>query len=122
LKLANFLYDQKQYSQSIEWYQRALELDPKNTDARTDLGTAYFYSGRPQDALREYGKVLQIDPKHESTLLNTIVVTLDGMHDPAGAQKAWDRLYKLNPTHPALASLKERIDTARAAGSAAGPH
>ncbi len=122
LKLANFLYDQKQYSKAIEWYQRALELDPKNVNARTDLGTAYFYTGRPQDALREYDKSLVIDPKHEQTLLNAIVVNLEGTHDLAAAQKAWDRLYKLNPNHPALAGLKEQIDTARASGSAAGPH
>jgi len=117
LKLANFLYDQKQYSQAIEWYQRALELDPKNVNARTDLGTAYFYTGRPQDALREYDKSLGIDPKHESTMLNAIVVNLEGTHDLAAAQKAWDRLYKLNPNHPALAGLKEQINAARASGS-----
>jgi cytochrome c-type biogenesis protein CcmH/NrfG len=122
LKLANFLYDQKQYSKAIEWYQRGLELDPKNVNARTDLGTAYFYTGRPQDALHEYDKSLTIDPKHESTMLNAIVVNLQGTHDPIAAQKAWDRLYKLNPNHPALAGLKQQIDTARASGSAAGPH
>ncbi len=122
LKLANFLYDQKQYSKAIEWYQRALELDPKNVNARTDLGTAYFYTGRPQDALREYGKSLEIDPKHEQTLLNTIVVNLEGAHDLAAAQQAWDRLYKLNPNHPALAGLKDQISAARAAGNSAGTH
>jgi tetratricopeptide (TPR) repeat protein len=122
LKLANFLYDQKQYSKAIEWYQRALELDAKNVNARTDLGTAYFYSGRPQDALHEYAKSLAIDPKHESTLLNAIVVNLEGMHDLAAAQKAWDRLHQLNPNHPALAGLKQQIDAARASASAAGPH
>jgi cytochrome c-type biogenesis protein CcmH/NrfG len=122
LKLADFFYDQKQYSQAVEWYQRALELNSKNVNARTDLGTSYFYMGRPQDALREYDKSLAIDPKHEPTLLNTIVVNLEGTHDVAAAQKAWDRLYKLNPNHPALAGLKEKIDAARAAGSAAGPH
>ncbi len=121
LKLANFLYDQKQYDKAIEWYQRALEIDPKNVDARTDLGTAYFYSGRAKDALREYDKSLAIDPRHESTILNTIVVNLEGTHDIAAAQKAWDRLDKLNPNHPALPGLKEKIDAARAAGSPAGP-
>ena len=120
LKLANFLYDQKQYSKAIEWYQRALELAPKNVNARTDLGTAYFYTGRPQDALREYDKSLAIDPKHESTMLNTIVVNLEGTHDLAAAQKAWNRLYKLNPNHPALAGLKEKIAAARAGGTPAG--
>ena len=120
LKLANFLYDQKQYDKAIEWYQRALELDPKNVNARTDLGTAYFYTGRAQDALREYNKSLEIDPKHESTLLNSIVVNLNGIHDVAAAQKAWDRLHSLDPNHSALAALKEQIDAARASGSAAG--
>jgi tetratricopeptide (TPR) repeat protein len=122
LKLANYLYDQKNYSQAIEWYQRALELDPKDVNSRTDLGTAYFYTGRPQDALREYNKALALDPKHEQTLLNTIVVNLEGTHNLAAAQQAWDRLSKLNPSHPALAGLKEQIDAARAAGSAAGAH
>jgi len=117
LKLANFLYDQKQYSKAIEWYQRALGLDPKNVNAHTDLGTAFFYTNRPQDALREYDKSLEIDPKHESTMLNAIVVNLEGIRDLAAAQKAWDRLHNLNPNHPALAGLKEQIDTARASGS-----
>jgi tetratricopeptide (TPR) repeat protein len=118
LKLANYLYDQKQYKQSIEWYQRALELDPKNVNARTDLGTAYFYSGRSQDALAEYRKSLAIDPKHEPTLLNSIVVNLDGTHDLAAAGKAWDQLHKVNPNHPALAGLKEKLDAARSTSGA----
>jgi tetratricopeptide (TPR) repeat protein len=117
LRLANFLYDQKQYAKAIEWYQRALELDPKNVNARTDLGTAYFYTGRPQDALREYAKSLKMDPNHEPTLLNVIVVNLEGTHDVAAAQKAWDRLHELNPNHPALAGLKEQINAARSSGS-----
>jgi tetratricopeptide (TPR) repeat protein len=118
LKLANFLYDQKQYNQSIGWYQRALEIDPKNVNARTDLGTALFYIGRPQDALEQYRQSLEMDPKHEPTLLNSIVVNLEGTHDLAAAQRAWDRLHKLNPNQPALASLKERLDAARAGGAA----
>jgi tetratricopeptide (TPR) repeat protein len=120
LRLANFLYDQKQYSKAIEWYRHALELDPKNVNAHTDLGTAYFYTGRSQDALREYEKSLAINPQHEPTLLNTIVVNLDGTHDLAAAQKAWDRLSKLNPNHPALAGLKDKINSARGSSNAGG--
>jgi tetratricopeptide (TPR) repeat protein len=121
LRLADFLYDHRQYNRAIEWYKRALELDPGNVNARTDLGTAYFYMGRPQDALREYDKSLEIDPQHESTILNAIVVNLEGTHDLAAAQKAWDRLYKLNPNHPALAGLKKQINAASASGSPTGP-
>jgi tetratricopeptide (TPR) repeat protein len=117
LKLADFLYDQKQYSEAVPWFQQVLELSPKNVDARTDLGTAFFYLGRPKDALQEYDKSLAIDPKHEATILNSIVVNLEGLHDIAAAQKAWDRLDKLNPNHPALPSLKEKINAARAGGN-----
>jgi cytochrome c-type biogenesis protein CcmH/NrfG len=120
LKLADFLYDQKQYPKAIEWYQRVLELDPKNVNARTDLGTAFFYSGRSQDALREYDKALAVDPKHEATILNAIVVNLEGLRDLAAAQKAWDRLNKLNPNHPALPGLKDKIAAARASGNPGG--
>jgi cytochrome c-type biogenesis protein CcmH/NrfG len=119
LNLANYLYDKKQYDKAIEWYQQALELDPKNANARTDLGTAFFYLNRPKDALREYDEALATDPAHEKTLMNAIVVSLDGMHDAALAQKYWDRLHNLNPNHPALEELKAKIDAAR---GAAVPH
>ncbi len=121
LALANFLYDQKQYDKAIEWYQRALELDPGNVNARTDLGTAYFYTGRPQDALREYRKSLASDPKHEPTLFNIIMVNLEGTHDFDAAQEAWGRLRKLNPNYPQLESLKRRLDAARASAGRTAP-
>jgi tetratricopeptide (TPR) repeat protein len=117
LKVANFLYDQRQYDQAIEWYQRALELDPKNVNARTDLGTTYFYIGRPQDALREYRKSLEINPQHEPTLLNMIVVNLEGTHDLKAARAAWDQLHKLNPSNPALENLRQKLDAASAAST-----
>jgi cytochrome c-type biogenesis protein CcmH/NrfG len=118
LKLANYLYDQKLYDKAIEWYENALALDAKNVDARTDLGTALFYTGRSKDALREYQKALALDPRHEATILNTIVVNLEGLHDVAAAQKAWDRLNQINPNNSALPDLKQKIDQARAQGGA----
>ena len=61
-------------------------------------------------------------PTHEQTLMNSIVVNLEVPDDLAAAQKYWDRLYKLNPNHPALAGLKSQIDAARASGGAGTPH
>lgn len=114
LKLANYLYDHSQWLQAIEWYQRALELDPKNVNARTDLGTSYFNAGRAQEALREYRKTLEIDPNHEPTIFNTIVVNVNGTRDLDAAQQAWERLSKLNPSYPGLDRIKQALDGARA--------
>jgi cytochrome c-type biogenesis protein CcmH/NrfG len=119
LKLANFLYDQGQYPQAIEWYQKSLAINPKNVNARTDLGTAYYYIGQTGKALEEYRQSLAIDPDHKPTLLNLIVVNLEGTHDMAAARRAWDRLHSLDPTYPSLQSLKQKLDAAR--GSGGGP-
>ena len=119
LKLANFLYDQRQYQEAIEWYQKSLAIDPKNVNARTDMGTAYFYIGQGQQALREYSQCLAIDPDHKPTLLNVIVVNLEGTHDIAAARRAWDHLHNLDPSNPALQSLKQKLDAARGSGGGA---
>jgi tetratricopeptide (TPR) repeat protein len=118
LKLANFLYDQRQYQQAIEWYQKSLALNPKNVNARTDLGTAYYYIGQSGQALKEYNQSLAIDPNHKPTLLNVIVVNLEGTHNMAAARRAWDRLHTLDPANPALQSLKQKLDAAQ--GSSGG--
>jgi len=119
LKLANYLYDQQQWQRSIEWYEKALELEPKNVNARTDLGTAYFNLGRAQDALREYRKSLEVDPTHQPTMFNSIVVYLDGLHDAKAAQEAWERLHKLNANYPGLDRLKGRLDAEAGSASSA---
>jgi TPR repeat protein len=116
LKLANFLYDQRQYEQAIEWYQKSLAINPKDVNARTDLGTAYYYTGQAGKALEEYSQSLAIDPEHKPTLLNLIVVNLEGTHDIAAAQRAWDRLHNLDPTYRDLQSLKQKLDAARGSG------
>ncbi len=119
LKLANYLYDQRQYRQAIEWYQKSLALNPKNVNARTDMGTAYFYIGQSGQALKEYNQSLAMDPDHKPTLLNVIVVNLEGTHDMAAARRAWDRLHALDPANPALQSLKQKLDAAQGAGGGA---
>jgi cytochrome c-type biogenesis protein CcmH/NrfG len=113
LQLANYLYDHQQWPKAIEWYQKALELDPKNVNARTDMGTAYFSLGRPKEALEAYQISLQTDPNHQPTIFNSIVVSLEGLHDVAAAQAAWDRLNKMNPNYPGLDRMKERLEAAR---------
>ena len=121
LKLANYLYDQHQWQRAIEWYQKALELDPKNVNARTDLGTAYFNLGRAQDALREYRKSLEIDPTHQPTMFNSIVVYFDGLHDAGAARQMMERLTKLNPNYPGIDRLKGRLDAEASSASSPPP-
>jgi len=118
LKLANFLFDKKKFSDAVPWYQKSLALDPTNVDARTDLGTAYFDLGHPREAAQEFSQALRIDPNHQPTLFNLIVVSIEGTHDLRAANQTYERLHRLNPNYPNLDRLKQELDAAQ--GTAAG--
>jgi cytochrome c-type biogenesis protein CcmH/NrfG len=121
LELANLYYDQKQYDRAADWYQKALALDPKNVNARTDLGTVYFNLGRPEDALKAYEESLRVDPNHEPTMFNTIIVNLEGTHNLAAARAMWDKLHKRNPNYPGLEGLKDKVNGADSSASGSSP-
>jgi tetratricopeptide (TPR) repeat protein len=112
LKLANYLYDKKLYPMAIEWYQKALALDPKDADARTDMGTAMFYNGQPQDAISQYRQALETDPGHEQTMFNMIVVDVEGTHNLPEAQRYYKLLDRKNPNYPGLSQIKTELDAA----------
>ncbi len=113
LKLANYLYDNRLYPLAIQWYQKALSLDPKNTDARTDMGTAMFYNGQPQEAIAQYRQALQADPAHEQTMFNMIVVEIEGTHNLSEAERYYKMLDRKNPNYPGLSQMKKELDAAR---------
>ena len=116
LKLADYLYDHGKYEQAIIWYERALQLDPTNVNASTDLGTCYFNVGRSDDALRQFHHSLAIEPRHQPTLYNIIVVQMEGKHDYKAAEEAWETLHRVNAAYPKLDELKQKLDQARASG------
>lgn len=112
LQLANYLYDKHYFNLAIEWYQRSLTLDPRDINARTDLGTSFFYTGQPQQAIAEYKKALAMNPNHQPTMFNMIVVNLEGTHDLRTAKKYWDELNRQNPNYPGLKEIKGKLDAA----------
>ena len=70
-QLGNLYYDGQAFPQAIEYYNKALAVDPKNPDVITDLGTAYWYSGDPDKALADFDKSLAIRPNHPGTRCST---------------------------------------------------
>lgn len=112
LQLANYLYDKRYYKLAIDWYERSLRLDSGNVNARTDLGTSYFYTGQPRQAISEYQKALALNPNHQPTIFNLIVVNLEGTHDLQAARKYWSELNRQNPSYPGLKDIKGKLDAA----------
>lgn len=54
-----------QYSLAVADYTKAIELDPKDADAVTNRGRAYYLLGEKDKAIADWRAALVLDPKHE---------------------------------------------------------
>ena len=61
---ANYLSLPELAEKAVELEQRALELDPKSTDARRWLGGAYMTLGKYDEAIEALKEALRLDPDH----------------------------------------------------------
>jgi Flp pilus assembly protein TadD len=109
----NLLYDAKRYVEAIPYYQQALATRGGDINVSTDLGTAFWYSGRAEEALAQYAHSLAIDPNHAQTLFNIGIVKSDGQGDYRGAVEAWETLLRQNPAYPNATAVKSMISRAQ---------
>ena len=117
IKLGNLYYDSQAYPQAIQYYEKALSIQPKNADVRTDLGTAYWYTGDADKAIASFEKALAIRPNHPDTLFNLGIVRWQGKKDPKGAIVAWEKLLETNPTYPQKDQVQMLIERAKMHGA-----
>ena len=97
IQLANMYFDAERFQEAADWYEQALKIDPKNINASTDLGIAYYYMNQPDRALAQFDKSLAIDPRHAKTLLNVGIVRAFGKQDLKGATEAWQKVIEVAP-------------------------
>jgi cytochrome c-type biogenesis protein CcmH/NrfG len=113
VKLGNLYYDGQQFPNAIQYYERALVIHPDNPDVRTDMGTAYWYTGNAEKALAAMEMSLKYRPGHPQTLFNLGWVRWQGKQDPKGAIEAWQQLLKANPNYPQRQQVEQYIAKAK---------
>jgi tetratricopeptide (TPR) repeat protein len=113
VKLGDLYYDGQQFPSAIPYYERALAIHPENPDVRTDLGTAYWYTGNADRALSEMETSLKYKPGHPQTLFNMGWVKWQGKADAKGAIEAWQKLLKTNPDYPQKQQVEQNIAKAK---------
>lgn len=113
VQLGNLYYDGQQFPSAIQYYERALVIHPDNPDVRTDMGTAYWYTGNPEKAVVAMETSLKYRPAHPQTLFNLGWVRWQGKQDPKGAIEAWQQLLKTNPDYPEKQKVEQYIAKAK---------
>ena len=95
-------------AKSIDWFRRAIELDPGHADAYTGLAHALVYTGiyeirSPMEAYTEARaaaeKALQLDPSNAGAHNALADVKKSFEWDLAGAEKEHRRALELSPSH-----------------------
>ena len=113
--LANLEFDSGQWAHAIDYYSRALTVDPKNADVRVDRAIAYHSTGQNDVARKELLAVTREQPEHKNAWLNLGVVSRD-LGDRAGALRAWQRYLELDPQGEHAASVRQEIENLKQAG------
>jgi cytochrome c-type biogenesis protein CcmH/NrfG len=97
IKLGNIHFDTNNYEKAITAYNQSLKILPRNADVLTDLGVMYQRSGRPEIAIQNFEKAMEVNPRHETSRLNKGIVLFYDLNDKDGALKAWEELLEMNP-------------------------
>jgi tetratricopeptide (TPR) repeat protein len=66
----NEYYYNKEYKEAIECYDKALEIDPNNTNASVSKGVALHNLGKYDKSIECYDKALEIDPNYADAWYN----------------------------------------------------
>jgi cytochrome c-type biogenesis protein CcmH/NrfG len=89
-----------QFKEGAAYYEKALQVEPNNVAARTDMASCLFYQGDVDGALEQLQRALHYDPKDANSLFDLGMIRWQGKNDAKGAVAAWEQLLKSNPTLP----------------------
>jgi len=111
--IGNIYYDAQIYPTAIDYYQRSLKIQPANTGVRTDMATAYWYTGDADTSIAEFQKSLSYEPNKANTLFNLGIVEWQGKMDIAKATAVWQKLLDTNPTYEGKDKVLELMAQAK---------
>jgi cytochrome c-type biogenesis protein CcmH/NrfG len=98
-----------QFKDAANYYNKALQVDPKNAVARTDLASSLYYQGDADGAISELQKALKYSPNEVNALFNLGMIRFKGKDDAAGAIAAWEQLLKAHPDLDRKATVEQMI-------------
>lgn len=112
--LGNEYFDSNQLMDSIQAYDKALEIEPNSPDVLTDQGVMFKRLGWFDRAIENFTRAHEIDPAHATSFYNLGVVYRYDLQDFDKAREAWTRFLEINPTGPGSDRVRQDLATMRA--------
>src|ERR1035438_10240153 len=74
-----------QFKDAASYYDKALQIDPKNVAIRTELASCLYYNGDVDGAVSQLQQSLNYNPKDANSLFNLGVIKWQGKQEGPGA-------------------------------------
>jgi len=97
IQAGNIYMGTHQFKDAAGYYDKALQINPKNVAIRTEMASCLYYSGDVDGAISELQQALRYDPKDANSLFNLGVIRWQGKQDSQGALAALRELLRSNP-------------------------
>ena len=97
MQLGAIYHSTHQFKEAASYYEKAVQLDPRNVAIRTKLASSLYRGGDVDGAIAELNRALSNDPNDANSLFNLGMIRMQGKRDPKGALAAWQKLLKSNP-------------------------
>ena len=112
-QIGNLYYDAQVFPVAVDYYQKSLAADPKNSAVRTDMATAMFFLKDYDHAIAEFDRALKDDPKNSNAMFNRGIAKWQGKMDVKGAIADWELLLKVNPNYEQADKVRMYITQAK---------
>jgi tetratricopeptide (TPR) repeat protein len=113
MTLGNWYFDQHAWKPAIVQYENAIRAGLDNPDLRTDLGSAYRFSGDPEKAIEQYETAQKRNPNHENSLFDLAALYLQSKKDPARASALLEEFIRRFPQSGARLRAEELLKEAK---------
>ncbi len=113
LVLGNFAYDHQHWAEAIRGYQEAIASGIDNADVHTDLGNAFRFSGKPEEALNQYTIAQRLNPQHENSLFNQISLFTEALKQPGRAVPICEEFIRRFPRSEKIPAVQQELSRAK---------
>lgn len=108
ITLARWLMDGHQTEDAITYFEKALNIEPKNDSLLLDLSVCYFRLHRYEKAMVATDRILILHPDHPRALLNKGAI-FASTNKTNEAIAAWNRLLHVSPRSEEARRAKEYL-------------
>ena len=94
----DYKWNKKDPDKAIEYYLKAVSIDPNHINALFELGYAYNEKGEYSKAIEYYNRVLAIDPRAKDAL-NNIGLSYENQKDYVKAESYYRKSIAVDPSY-----------------------